>query len=304
MKRIFCLILCLSINFSFYSNGEIFNDEECSRVDLGNIFFDSDFTNQETLIQWRSPREYLDQDNLVSSGWSDLHISGSGQFSERLFSEILDAVAVEPENIIIVDLRLESHGFVNGYPVSWWNGSTNDLNDSLTCEEVIEDEIRRLDRLKEQNILQVNDDMYPLDLKVEKVQSEKEFVESYGARYVRLPVLDGHRPANIVIQKYLDFIRSLSKDTRVHYHCRSGFGRTTTFLVMHDMIKNARKISFQDIFSRHYFIGGNNFYASRTNGGRERLKFLMHFYEYCQECPELDVRWVDWLRMRHIEHEI
>ena len=48
----------------------------------------------------------------------------SGQFSE---AQLIELKAQLKAPIIIVDLRQESHGFVNGYPVSWY-GPKNQAN--------------------------------------------------------------------------------------------------------------------------------------------------------------------------------
>lgn len=73
--------------------------------------------------------------------------------------------------IIIVDLRQESHGFINGVAISWVDNH-NKANKGLTKEAVLSDENTRLTRL--QSIL-LNKPMYigdrtliPKNLKMKK----------------------------------------------------------------------------------------------------------------------------------------
>ena len=62
-----------------------------------------------------------------------LHISGSPQFSEQSLIKMLPQMQGE---VWIVDLRRESHGFVDGLPVSWYF-IQNKSNVGLSLDEIL-----------------------------------------------------------------------------------------------------------------------------------------------------------------------
>ena len=77
-------------------------------------------------------------------------------------------------------------------------------------------------------------------------------------------------------------------------HCPAGRGRTTTFLAMYDMMRNAVNVSFDDILARQAMIGGKDLTEPFAIGDWryehhfERLQFLMDFYNYCLENPNFE----------------
>ncbi len=51
-------------------------------------------------------------------GLETLSISGSAQFSREGLRQLQEKLA--GKKLLVVDLRQESHGFLNGWPVSWY----------------------------------------------------------------------------------------------------------------------------------------------------------------------------------------
>ena len=70
---------------------------------------------------------------INKKGLLHLHISGSGQFSESGL-KIIQEIIPPNFSIIDIDLREESHGFINGIAVSWKN-EFNNANKGLTIPE-------------------------------------------------------------------------------------------------------------------------------------------------------------------------
>ena len=82
---------------------------------------------------------YKNQQTTISKkGLSELHASASGQFSENGFNKIKEKVSAE--NIFVVDLREESHGFINGMAISWYEPNYNWGNKNKSLSEILEDE--------------------------------------------------------------------------------------------------------------------------------------------------------------------
>ncbi|MDX8431691.1 MAG: hypothetical protein SNF33_07840 [Candidatus Algichlamydia australiensis] len=74
---------------------------------------------------------------ISNEGLSEMHASASSQFS----IEELRAIKTEfsNEHLVIIDLRQESHGFINNYAVSWYVAK-NWINQGLSIHDVIRDE--------------------------------------------------------------------------------------------------------------------------------------------------------------------
>lgn len=62
--------------------------------------------------------------NINTKGMSTLNISGSEQFSKTNLPLLVNAIK-SPYKITDIDLRQESHGFINELPVSWANARDN-----------------------------------------------------------------------------------------------------------------------------------------------------------------------------------
>jgi hypothetical protein len=82
-------------------------------------------------------------------------------------------------------------------------------------------------------------------------------------------------------------------------------GRTTIFMVMHDILKNADQVSFDDIIQRQALIGIVDLSVipdKKKGWGRkayiERYQFVKHFYDYVKANPQLKLSWSAWAK-RH-----
>jgi hypothetical protein len=238
--------------------------------------------------------------SLNLTGLNNLKISGSGQFSEKTFMAMIRYLPIRSEKLIVIDLRQESHGFINGQPVSWTDGNHNYANANKTKSEIEADEYQRLRLAVRAKQIVINPLKEPIKLSVFAVKTERDLVESYGSTYIRLPVQDHNRPANEIIDQFIQLVKSLSSDYWIHIHCKGGKGRTTTFLTLYDIIQNAHHVSLQDILARQYLMGGVDLTLvqkedrERTRAAHERLAFIQQFYLYCQQVPNFDTCWSDW----------
>ncbi|WP_304519483.1 phosphatase domain-containing protein [Clostridium estertheticum] len=90
-----------------------------------------------------------------------------------------------------------------------------------------------------------------------------------------------------------------TNDTWLHFHCRGGVGRTTTFMAMYDMMNNAKQVSFEDIIQRQVLIGGSDILKKDDEGNKtgdeNRADFLKQFYQYSkQNNDNFKTSWSDW----------
>lgn len=294
--------------------GNNFMSQDSSHNDLSYALV-SDVKNEAEL-----PRRFrttnlhsIDKlENINLNGFTQLKISGSGQFTESSLKKALSHI--ESENIIIVDLRKEAHGFINGNPVSWYIG-INNLNWNETYEYTINFENNLLNNLKEKEtasifkLKKIGDEskveyVDPVETKLTLVESEKELLARNNLRYVRFTVTDYHKPESDQVDKFISFIDKLPKDAWLYFHCRGGSGRSTTFMVMYDIIKNGKDINLEDIIQRHTLIGGkelNKLPKDHTHWKYDpalgRYNFIKQFYKYVTDQKGYGVQtWSEWLQ--------
>lgn len=227
------------------------------------------------------------------NGLVNLNISGGAQFSEN--SLILTKQSIgSTMPIIIVDLRQESHGFINGIAVCWIDNH-NKANKGLTKEAVLFDENTRLQSILLNKPISIGDKT----LIPKKLESEEKLVRSHGMSYKRIPITDKGLPNNDMIDYFIEFVNSLLPNTWLHFHCKGGKGRTTTFMVMYDMMKNAKNVSLQDIMNRQVLLGGRDLLRDEQltrNRSEKRAKLIKGFYSYCVENNDnFKTTWSQWI---------
>lgn len=252
--------------------------------------------------RFRSSHDTLKNDlNPLPStiGLFDLNISASGQFSEKSLQTILQHLN-NPPNFYILDLRQESHGFLNGNAVSWYlNRNWENNNKSIT--EIEKEEQKRLKKslkLKKVSLYSIVKkdtatgmliESTPQKLDVTSAMTERELAHQSNLQYLRLEVVDHLRPTNAVVDQLVNFATSLPNPHWIHIHCSAGKGRATTFMVLYDIIFNAKTVSIEDIIHRQWLLGGLNLFEGKpakkwkAQFGIDRLNFVQEFYVYCRD---------------------
>ena len=268
------------------------------------------------------PRNFRTTDNPLksnkgdqlpaSNGLADLHASGSGEFTADNLKFVL-AQAHGP--VTVFDLRQETHIFVNGLPISWF--ATNDwANVGRTQSEIEADEAAQVQSLELGSEITVRPgetikkadtgSATPQPVIVEQASSERELVEANHAAYVRLTVTDHARPLDEEVDRFILAVRELRENGWAHFHCEAGRGRTTTFMVLYDMLRNATRVSLDDIVRRQQLIGYDydvlrpadpgNWKAPYTD---DRIAFVRAFYDYARANPGGGPQlWSEWLKSR------
>ncbi|KHK01041.1 phosphatase domain-containing putative toxin [Desulfovibrio sp. TomC] len=249
---------------------------------------------------------------LSRQGLDGLRVSGSSQFS---LPQLAVLQANLPGRVTVVDLRRESHGFLGGEAVSW-RVPDNQGNPGLEAVAVAGAEAGLLaavdalpgvivarDKDAGQDAAKGQGGSDSLTLGPLPAVTEAEAAASLGLGYFRLPVSDHTRPSDGVVDRFVRFYRGLAPQTWLHFHCRGGAGRTTTFLCLVDMLQNAREVDFAAILARQKALGGTD--LTRTAGGQtpardrlaqERLDFLRRFYDYAMANPDgRGQSWSQWL---------
>lgn len=242
------------------------------------------------------------------AGLDTLRISGSAQCTADGFASLYATLSAAAKGapVYIVDLRQESHCFVDGLPVSW-HEKGNLANEGRTPAEVAADEAECIAELRGAETTFVpkggsdKKRFGAITVTPESVRTEKETVEALGFRYQRFYVTDRTRPDTETIEAFLDFVEGLPEGAWLHFHCHAGHGRTTTFMAMYDMIKNPH-IPAEEIIERQYLIGGADLTAMKKDEWKneriiQRLETLQLFSAYirARNAKETTLRWGEWI---------
>lgn len=240
--------------------------------------------------------------------FDDLRISGSSEFSVPGLRALRARLPVS--RFTVVDLREESHGFAGGLPVSW-EANHNWANVGRTPDEVRADEARRLAALSQAKQVSATrldakyqrTDAQRVSLSPGRALSEQELVTGAGLDYLRFTVTDHTHPNDSDVDRFVTEALPRLRTGWMHFHCKAGVGRTTTFMAMADMLKNALRepaaaiIQRQGQAARYDLERIHHGWAGETS--RERRDFLYAFHAYCRAAaPSFSLTWSEWARAR------
>jgi len=184
-----------------------------------------------------------------------LRASGSHQLDAAAFAGAVDRIAGDsPElrRVVVVDLRQESHVFVDGRAMSWC-ADKDWSNVGQSAAWIARDErcqVEKLETAPDQLLYAIQKDgdgrvqvRGASTLHVTRAETEETVLAGFRSRltvsYLRLPVTDHCAPEDDVVRVFLEKLGNVDVETWVHFHCHGGDGRTTTFLTMYDMLAMA-----------------------------------------------------------------
>lgn len=206
-----------------------------------------------------------------------LNISGSAQFTKDQLLNLKNSI--NKDNICIVDLRQESHGMINDLAISFLN-PYKDLNNGFTTEQTIKAENSLLNKIKIGNTIQLykHTGIFIKDITVDFISNESQLVTEADMQYKRFAVKDNSAPTPDIVDEFVEFIKNKPDDIHLHFHCAAGKGRTTSFMVMYQAMKNNSNLTLEQLLSYQYNIGGVNLHDNNI-----QYNFLEDFYNYVQK---------------------
>lgn len=270
---------------------------------------------QKTIKHFRYASMLADAYKGNITGLADLKMSGSGAPNTFEWNKILKIIREETNNEVVtildIDLRQETHGYLNDNSINL-SSTYNWINLDKNLEEINIAEHDWLQSINKNstvdNVLtpaqfDAKDFTHGITLPVKTISSEQSLVESLGYTYLRLPVTDHRTPLNTEVDHFVSLVKNLPSTTWLHIHCRGGKGRTTTFMAMYDMLKNADKVSFDEIIQRQAavdpFYDLSDIQRSDPNLSiyyKERYDFLRNFYSYAYATfHNYQGTWSDWV---------
>ena len=262
--------------------------------------------NFRTTDQPLAPKEGRMPD---ATGLAALHESGGAEFTPAGLKLML---AKMRGPVTVFDLRQETHVFIDDVPVSWM-ATNNWANVGRPHEAIVADEAARVQACPTGTKLALSDDKAKKagtggtpseQVVVTKAATAQEIVEAAGAHYVRLTVTDHARPLDGEVDRFILAVRALPADAWAHFHCRAGRGRTTTFMALYDMLRNARQVSVEDIARRQEILSTDYDVLSvgdetgwKAAVTADRVAFIRAFYNYAVANPNGRPQlWSEWLK--------
>ena len=268
-----------------------------AKTDKEESYISLDFKNKdETPINFRTSIDLskIENDNLDLSGLEDLNISGSSQFTELSLSKVKESINTDLP-IYIIDLRKESHGFINGDAVSLFSPG-NKINAGLPLNAVLKREDLFIKSIPLNRSINLDIDKYTIIPKT--TYNEENLVKNNDLNYFRIPVNDNERPTDEMVDRFISFTKSLPENKWIHFHCNDGDGRTTTFMILYDIINNYKTVSLDNIIERQVSLNSLNL----TKFEKRDIRYLLleNFYKYSKD-TNFNTTWKEWVRSNNIE---
>jgi hypothetical protein len=263
-------------------------------------------------VNWRSTENahYL---KINSKGLDTLFISGSAAPALEDMRWITKKYG-QNHPVYIVDLRLETHLYINGLPVSLFY-RRDEINWGKSSKKIQEEEQYWVNYFNYKGFILINrlgkpvlGFKIPLDshtLAVKNTYTEEHAAKKAGSGYIRIEVPDYHPPAPDQVDKFLTFIKKIPKNSWLHFHCAAGKGRTTTFMVMRDIVANAKQIPLQTILTRQELLGGINLFRKSPSLSAQpwkkeyhhaRRDYIRLFYTYVNSKAIQTQSFSDWIK--------
>jgi len=256
------------------------------------------------------PPNEVNGETPVITGLTDLRASGSGEFSVEALRALLPRTQGP---VTVFDLRQETHLFVNDLPLSWY-ASHDWANVGRTQADIEKQEAQQVHSYKAGTNIDVRpgqpvkhgngSSVTPQAVTVQRASTERDIVESAGAHYARVAVTDHAPPLDGAVDEFVIAVRALPQNAWAHFHCEAGLGRTTTFMVLYDMLRNANRVSLDGIVQRHKILSKGYDVLQPPDAddwkapyATNRAKFVRAFYDYAHANPNGRPKlWSDWLK--------
>lgn len=256
--------------------------------------FRYDPTNPQGFQNFRATNQLanMDKAKINVRGLATLTASASGQLDEAEFKALRKQIKTS-RPILVIDLRQETHGIINGRPVYVKSPEATVQADIKALEESIFTNSKKKGATATFHQRELKSRTREV---IKVLKTEEEVCASCGLQYLRIPIVDHKVPSTAQIDLFVELVDQL-ENTWIHVHCRKGLGRSTTFMSIYDILKNGHVASLNEILRRQRALGGAHLTHEKSYGEHHRL--LKEFYQFAKahragHAP----RWSEWKRRR------
>jgi hypothetical protein len=276
-------------------------------------------------VKKTTPEDFLNEETFrvreLSYDDTKITISGSRQPTQDLLKKLADKAKQAGKKFYVLDLRQEMHflapltlgGANRLVPISL-HSKNYAYNWFKPTGDVMAQEEKAVEIARNASFLSVwflpkklpEYDIKKYTINPTKTVSEKWVVESLlDSTYVRLAATDHQRPSDMVVDHFVTFFRSIPSFSWVHFHCRGGRGRTTTFMILFDMMQTKGSKNLEDYYTLQKDLGGSDLKKPMPKKGSDdiahrhaRVHFINHFYNYVKSPTGFSAGkgWSDWLK--------
>lgn len=223
-----------------------------------------------------------------------IFMSGSRQLTPTQLLDKSQEAEKDNYKFVVWNLRAEPHLFIvddkgKEYILNFYNKETIKFT-KIIVQVNEDDEVEFMPRGGDGEVEKRE------NVKITDAFTERCFCESSGIKYMDFPVIDHCGPDNEQTDNIVTYFREnfLKADSTtdesvvIYAHCQGGAGRTSTVMLMADMIFHANIYSFEEIMQRQIDAGGSDIikFVGNDHGTPLRVaraKFIKRFYNYCRE---------------------
>lgn len=257
------------------------------------------------------------------TGLDSYFASGSSQYTKVGLKLFMDCMKKSGKKVMVIDLRHDTHLFINGLNVSRFENQASlrtprDPNEILASEKELKEQL-----LKKKGIeVYAIDTRYPkndfdkrltLVIKPTEILTPEELVKSFGADYYLIGCKRFSGTSDEDMGRFVEMASSMPEETWFHFHCKKGKSRTTFFMILLDMMRNADRVSFEDIIYRQYCLGGINLlditpkdplWPVEKESKKQWVECLARFHRYCSENKASGFKksWPEWSKENEAYH--
>lgn len=240
-------------------------------------------------------------------GLSDLRCSASGRLSkakiEKYFSQL-------PPHVYVVDVREERDYFYKGVSAGWLGLkiTNGQIEDRLVNTPAWTDFLHQI-KWFWRRLVSVGTWRTPT---LAEFESEAQFLAAHGHQYLTFAGARHRVHSDEMIEEFIAFLDQLPPSAWLHFHCATGRGRSTTFMILFDIYKNFKKVSLDDIVLRQHLLGGENVFdvALRPKGTwtkealMDRKDLVAAFYAYMRDPKGHGAtKWTQWRKTHGLGKE-
>lgn len=227
-----------------------------------------------------------------------LKIAGGNQPTPETLKNLRQELGLPDSTPLwVIDLRQESHGFLNDAAVSW-HMEKNAANYGLGAADVEARERHQLAATLQTAVIAVPmgkaDRLAiaaPFTSTISNWETERHLARSLGYGYKRFAATDMSWPEPQAIDDFVAFYRSLPQEHGwLFFHCQAGQGRTTTFMALYELLEQP-DYSAAEAAAHQKALGG----ADLVHAGY--LPHLEQFCTYAKQNRNQDFtqNWSQWL---------